>query len=86
MKDEAFDIERAIRESNLPAETVEQILQDVREEYPDEDLMYELHVIRALQAEVATRLPPGMWGQLINQGITPSAPPATQSPQTKAAG
>jgi len=67
---QAFDVDRAIREAELPQDAVDEILREVRAEFPDEDLMYELHVIRALQAAVAARLPHGGWERAVNQRAT----------------
>jgi hypothetical protein len=56
-----FDIDRAIRESGLPKELVDDLVREVREEFPDEELMFELHVIRALQSEQASRMSSEQW-------------------------
>ena len=62
-----FDIDRAVQESGLPAETVAHILEEVRQEFPEEELMYELHIIRALEAEAAVHMSPKQWADSINQ-------------------
>lgn len=56
-----FDIERAIAEAQLPKEVVESILSETRAKFPDDENMYELHVIRALQAEECERMGPEEW-------------------------
>ena len=60
-----FDIERTIEETKLPEEMVQSILKEVREEFPDDDMMYELHVIRALQAELRQRLGDDAWREQV---------------------
>ena len=47
-----FDIQRAIAESGLPESTAARILKEVEEEFSPEELMYELHCIRALDQAV----------------------------------
>jgi len=44
-----FNIKKAIKESGLSKKEVKHILTEIKEEFPDDQLMYELHVIRALQ-------------------------------------
>ena len=44
-----FDIKKAIKESGLSKREVKHLLAEVKKEFPDDQLMYELHVIRALQ-------------------------------------
>jgi len=44
-----FDIKKAIKESGLAEKEVKDILTEMKKEFPDDQLMYELHVIRALQ-------------------------------------
>lgn len=53
-----YDLDRAIQEAALPAETVQEILEEVRAEFPQDEMMYELHVVRALKAEKASRMSP----------------------------
>ena len=40
-----YDIERAIREAGLPDDVIARLLREVEDDFPDKDLMYELHVI-----------------------------------------
>jgi hypothetical protein len=56
-----YDLERAIQEAALPADTIQQILEEVRAEFADDEMMYELHVVRALQAEAASRMSREEW-------------------------
>lgn len=46
-----FDLEKVIKESGLSQDKIEQIKQDVREEFPSDEMMWELHVIRAIKSE-----------------------------------
>ncbi len=46
-----FDLEKVIRESSLSQEEIEQIKQEVREEFPNDEMMWELHVIRAIKSK-----------------------------------
>jgi hypothetical protein len=45
-----FDIETAFKNSSLSAHEIENIKRDVRSEFPNDDMMYELHIIRILKA------------------------------------
>jgi hypothetical protein len=45
-----FDVAKALKGCGLRAEVVEKIERDVRAEFPHDDLMYELHLLRALKA------------------------------------
>ena len=45
-----FDIERAFRESGLTKDEIERIKRYCREEFNDDEMLYELHVIRAINA------------------------------------
>jgi len=65
---EYYDLERAFAEAGLPPETVEQILSDVRAEFPDDPLMFELHVVRAIDAELAARMPAAAWCERVAAG------------------
>lgn len=44
-----FDVKKAIKESGLSKKEVKHILTEAKKEFPADRLMYELHVIRALQ-------------------------------------
>ena len=44
-----FDVDKALKGCGLGAEVVKKIEQDVRAEFPHDDLMYELHLLRALK-------------------------------------
>jgi len=43
-----FDIERAAKRSGLSAKKIKKIKGEVKKEFPNDRMMYELHVIRAL--------------------------------------
>jgi len=45
-----YDIDAAFKNSGLSAEEIEKIKRDVRREFPNDDMMYELHIIRILKA------------------------------------
>jgi len=45
-----FDIEKALKTSDLTKAQIEKIKQYCRKEFKDDDMMYELHVIRAIHA------------------------------------
>ena len=45
-----FDIETAFKNSGLSAQEIEKIKREVRNEFPNDDMMYELHIIRILRA------------------------------------
>jgi hypothetical protein len=42
-----FDYERVAEEAGIPREKLDLIRQLLRREYPDDDVLYELHVLRA---------------------------------------
>lgn len=45
-----YDIETAFKSSGLSVQEIEKIKRDVRSEFPNDDMMYELHIIRILNA------------------------------------
>ena len=45
-----FDIQRAADEAGIPAEGVGRLQQTIRREFPRDEMMYELHVLRACMA------------------------------------
>jgi len=45
-----FDIERAAKRSGLSTKKIAKIKREVNKEFPNDRMMYELHVIRALHA------------------------------------
>ena len=42
-----FDYERIAREAGMSAENLERLCRLIRKEFPHDDMMYELHVMRA---------------------------------------
>jgi hypothetical protein len=50
MSDHMFDIEKAFTESGIGKDQFEKISKECREDFPNDEMMYELHVIRALRA------------------------------------
>lgn len=44
-----FDVEGAIKESTLPAPKIDRLKRGIRKEFPNDEMMYELHLIRALR-------------------------------------
>jgi len=61
-----FDIEHVIQHYDLPRDMVEQILQEVREEFQGDELMYELHAVRAIQAAAMREMTPEQMVRSIN--------------------
>lgn len=45
-----FDYETVAREAQIPADKLARLLLLIRQEFPKDDLMYELHVLRACMA------------------------------------
>ncbi|HEY5595447.1 MAG TPA: hypothetical protein VIL61_09905 [Nitrospiria bacterium] len=45
-----FDYEKAAREAKIPAEKLAELRRIVREEFPRDEMMYELHLLRACMA------------------------------------
>jgi hypothetical protein len=42
-----FDVEKAMKESGLSRKEITKIEREVRREFPNDQMMYELHLIRA---------------------------------------
>ncbi len=45
-----YDIEAAFKRSGLTLEEFERIKSEVRSDFPNDDMMFELHIIRILNA------------------------------------
>ena len=45
-----FDFEKVAREAAIPEDKLEELCQSIRREFPRDDMMYELHVLRACMA------------------------------------
>ena len=43
-----FNINKAIRESNLSKKELKRLEKEIRQEFPNDKMMYELHFIRAV--------------------------------------
>ena len=46
-----IDIEKILKKSGLPQKLVQKIEKEVRQEFPKDEMMYELHLMRAIEAE-----------------------------------
>jgi hypothetical protein len=47
---EYFDYENIARQASIPSEKLNQLQKIVRQEFPQDDMMYELHLLRACMA------------------------------------
>ncbi|MGH8070464.1 MAG: hypothetical protein ACRERE_35555 [Candidatus Entotheonellia bacterium] len=45
-----FEYEKIAREANIPPDKLEELRQLVRREFPKDDMMYELHLLRICMA------------------------------------
>lgn len=45
-----FDIEKAKMESGLTNETIKKISEEAKAEFPNDEMMFELHVLRAIDS------------------------------------
>lgn len=45
-----FDYEKTAREAKIPADTMAALSRIVRDEFPKDDVMYELHLLRVCMA------------------------------------
>lgn len=45
-----FDYEAVAREAKIPAEKLSALAKDVREDFPTDDMLYELHLMRVCSA------------------------------------
>ncbi len=45
-----YDVETAFRRSGLSPTEIQRIKRQVRKDFPNDDMMYELHIIRILNA------------------------------------
>ena len=50
-KIEYFDYQRVAREMKVPGAILKKIEKEVKEEFPKDKMMYELHVLRALRSK-----------------------------------
>ena len=56
-KIEYFDYQRVAREMKVPAAILKKIKKEVKEEFPRDKMMYELHVLRALRSRYWEKAP-----------------------------
>ena len=56
-----FDLDRAVSEAGLSHDVINAIVAEAAADFPDRGNLYELHVIRAIQAEQASRMTPEAW-------------------------
>jgi len=45
-----FDYEKVAREANIPPEALSELCGQIRQEFPTDDMMYELHLLRVCMA------------------------------------
>ncbi|MBE0478740.1 hypothetical protein IBX65_06445 [Candidatus Aerophobetes bacterium] len=50
-KIEYFDYQKVAKEMNVPHTTLKKIEQEVKTEFPNDKMMYELHVLRAIRSK-----------------------------------
>ncbi len=62
-----FDIEKAIAESGLPSDVIEDILREAREDYPDDEMLFELRVIRSIDGEIRARFGHEAWNKRVRE-------------------
>jgi len=48
-----FDVNKAIKGSGLSKQEVARLEKEIKKEYPRDQMLYELHMIRALKARIA---------------------------------
>lgn len=56
-----YDIEKAMAESGLPQDVLDEIVRDAREDYQDDEMLFELRVIRSISAEIYNRFGEEAW-------------------------
>lgn len=50
MKTAYFDYNQAAKRANISAEALKEIEEEVRKEFPDDQMMFELHVLRVINS------------------------------------
>lgn len=50
MKTNYFDIEKAVKESKIPDNILQQLKNEAKDEFRHDQMMYELHVLRAIKS------------------------------------
>jgi hypothetical protein len=56
-KIEYFDYQRVAREMKVPGAILKKIEKEVKEDFPKDKMMYELHVLRALRSRYWEKAP-----------------------------
>ena len=56
-KIEYFDYQRVAREMKVPDAILKKIRKEVKQEFPGDKMMYELHVLRALRSRYWEKAP-----------------------------
>ena len=56
-KVEYFDYQRVAREMKVPGAILKKIEKEVKEDFPKDKMMYELHVLRALRSRYWEKAP-----------------------------
>lgn len=56
-----LDIEKAMAESGLPQDVLDEIVREAREDYHDDEMLFELRVIRSISAEIYERFGEEVW-------------------------
>lgn len=56
-KVEYFDYQRVAREMKVPSAILKKIEKEVKEDFPKDKMMYELHVLRALRSRYWEQAP-----------------------------
>lgn len=57
-KIEYFDYREVAKEMNVPDTTLKKIEEEVKKEFPNDKMMYELHVLRAVRSKY--------WQKIVN--------------------
>lgn len=64
-----FDIERAMAESGLQQSVLDGIVQAAREDYPEDEMLFELRVIRSISAAVHYGWDEAGWNEAREQDL-----------------
>ncbi|MGI9862886.1 hypothetical protein SDD30_16025 [Moorella naiadis] len=49
-----FDVEKVVKSTGINAADFDRLAKAVRQEFPDDEMMFELHLMRAIKAESKT--------------------------------
>ncbi len=50
-----FDVERKYKELGVPKEVFTKLREEIRQEFPNDEMMFELHLIRALRSYATSK-------------------------------